>query len=466
MLKVHSCAQKTVKELHDFSHKISNLISHSGKANVSYIYTDVVEALLEEEIENKRPEGHLYRTKYHNIEEISDIKFIKCGNQIKGIMTLRTIDTFDGKCRILPFVFLPDLSLIETQRLWGNIKEKLENYTRPDETLQGYIRYMAYVESLKDKRSFDEWLTLILSLIWTGNEYAQLGVDIPEKTSEDYEIIGRNYNISNLNETEEYLKCLRRITLEMAASQRIDIDHLILDSLEKENYITEVNEDSSGRIQEEDIVNSLEQYWQIIAAEEEERARLIAGNPVFYSERKKLRHTHNCGEMINELFNGKSQEEMGLGIAYILQMMDRGMISVSSYGSGEEPEKGFIQRAKAGEMSLLIYPSKMKEYIPLLAKIYNYCEKRGLEWWKVANDYCNSDYSKMGQEECLEVEKFVNYLYFYDQNPDEWDIYYGNDVISNKDTETQRINRKLEFVFTCYGHWSGFEQYVKEVLMK
>ena len=466
MLKVHSCAQKTVKELHDFSHEISNLISHSGKANVSYIYTDVVGALLEEKIENKRPEGHLYRTKYHNIEEISNIKFIKCGSQVKGIMTLRMLDMFDGRRRVLPFAFLPDLSQTETQCLWDNIKEKLQNYTRSDETLDKYIRYMEYVESLKNKRSFDEWLTLILSLMLMGNVYAQLDVDIPEETLEDYEIIGRNYNISNLNETEEYLKYLRRIILEMAVSQRIDIDHLILDSLEKENYITEANEDSSGRMQEKDIVNSLEQYWETIAAEEEERARLIAGNPVFYSERKKLRHTHNCGEMINELFNGRSQEEMGLGIAYILQMMDRGMISVSSYGSGEESTKGFIQRAKAGEMSLLIYPSKMKEYIPLLAKIYNYCEKRGLEWWKIANDYCNSSYSRMSQEECQSVEKFVKYLYYYDQNPDEWDIYYGNDVINNKDTETQRINRKLELVFNSYGYWSGFERYVKEVLMK
>ena len=78
----------------------------------------------------------------------------------------------------------------------------------------------------------------------------------------------------------------------------------------------------------------------------------------------------------------------------------------------------------------------------------------------------SKSYSRMSQEECQSVEKFVKYLYYYDQNPDEWDIYYGNDVINNKDTETQRINRKLELVFNSYGYWSGFERYVKEVLMK
>lgn len=114
--------------------------------------------------------------------------------------------------------------------------------------------------------------------------------------------------------------------------------------------------------------------------------------------------------------------------------------------------------------ALLIYPRKMKEYIPMLAQIYNYCEKRGLEWWKVSIDYCKSEYSGMSPEEIEKVKDFVMYLYYYDQNPDEWDIYYGNDDISNKDTEVQKINKKLELVFNNYKKSKGFEQYIKNVL--
>lgn len=114
--------------------------------------------------------------------------------------------------------------------------------------------------------------------------------------------------------------------------------------------------------------------------------------------------------------------------------------------------------------ALLIYPRKMREYIPLLAQIYNYCDKRGLEWWKVSIDYCKSEYSEMSPEETEKVKDFVVYLWKYDQNPDEWDIYFGNDVINNKENEVQQMNKKLELVFSSYKYSSKFEQYVREVL--
>lgn len=455
MLKVHCGATRTVKELHDFSHQISNLISRSGKANVSYVYADTISSL--------KKELYGYTTRYWGIEEHANIKLIRQENRVKGIMTLRMIDMPGKNYRMIPFVFLPDLSRSETDNLWNYISEKFLDYNGTNNRLE---RYMDQLKQLKDTRSFDELLTLIISAIWLENAYAQTGVRAIESKPEDYRIIARNYNISNLEETEDFLKYVRQTTRKMAKEQPMNIEKLLTESLDEESYILEVGEEQTQEMQESAIVLHLEEYWQEIAADEEMRARLVAENPVFYSENKSLRHTHNCGEMLKQLFQGRTEKEICIGIAYFLQMMDGGIVSVSSYGSGENENAGFIQRAKAGEMSLLIYPGRMKEYIPLLAQIYNYCDKRELEWWKVAIKYCNSDYSGMSPEEIEEVQKFIKYLYVYDQNPDEWDIYYGNDVVNDKENEIQQMNRKLKLVFSSYEHWNGFERYVREVLMK
>ena len=471
-LRVHSCATKSVKQMHEFSYGLSQLIAHSGKANAAYVYSEMITSgkyLRLKELEEFSDEL-LYTTIYNGITEYSREKFVLDDDKVKAILTIRVNSVASNKHRIIPFVFLPDLTEIETTNLWTTLKQSFIECGNNEEIIQEYLRYMEQLKDLDGMRSFNEWITLILSQMWLSSVYNQAGIRMRTTSVDDYRILAGNYNITGLVKTKKYLKCVIDTTNSIAkCKDKMFLEKILLENIDQDNYLVKIDKSRQWIQDTDSIKNEVEGYWYNIAAREEKEARsAVGGFDSYYEEavKKVTRNTHHLGEMIGSLFRQKTTGEIGLGIAYLLQMMDAGMVGVSSYASKSEQVLGFTQYAKAGEMSLLIYPKRMKKYLPFLARIYNYCIDMGLEWYKTVIDFCNSVYSDMNPEEVEKIEKFVSYLYDNGLNPDEWNIYYGDEVTGNGDSkEYGQMNRKIALVMNSYKYLNGCEQYIDNVLL-
>lgn len=69
--------------------------------------------------------------------------------------------------------------------------------------------------------------------------------------------------------------------------------------------------------------------------------------------------------------------------------MDNGVIGIYSFDIKEAAESDYVQCVKPGEMSLVIYPARVREYLPVFSRIYQYCVYWEMDWQKVIIDFVN-----------------------------------------------------------------------------
>lgn len=70
-------------------------------------------------------------------------------------------------------------------------------------------------------------------------------------------------------------------------------------------------------------------------------------------------------EVLRKLTVGDTMKTIGYKIAYFQQLMDNGVIGIYSFDIKEAAESDYVQCVKPGEMSLVIYPARVREYLPV-----------------------------------------------------------------------------------------------------
>lgn len=145
-----------------------------------------------------------------------------------------------------------------------------------------------------------------------------------------------------------------------------------------------------------------------------------------YSERDKRtqRVARACCFLMNEVAEGYTQEQGKYMVAYFLQMMDAGVLGVSSYAPSRVKVVGYAQYAKAGEQSLALEPLKMFEYIPLLARIQTHCECVGEGLLDGFWEYAESSKCGLSVGTARKLEKFILRLSEMGQRPADWNENY------------------------------------------
>lgn len=109
------------------------------------------------------------------------------------------------------------------------------------------------------------------------------------------------------------------------------------------------------------------------------------------------------------------------------------------------------------DMALFIYPIRMKEYIPVLSRIYQYCVYWEMDWKKVIIDFCKSSDSDIPEKDVYQIEGFINYLSESGQEPQQWDIDYEIGDISDE----EKASRNLKRTIRNYHYWKHFEKYIE-----
>ena len=400
------------KFLHKFSNDISLLICWSGIANASYIYS---ERISEENTETLDLTSFI-NTSYQNVSQCTKIEFIGEDKEKKAVFTLRIIKNLDGKCSVLPFVFVPNLGTEETQMLLLIIQDRMRDRNIPEE----YITRLHDLERIPGKRTFNEIVTLLFSHALLQDFNRKYNIVIQENlVEEELTKLARNYDRYGFEDAKEWLKRILSEQLFVPGEIEEILEHVIILGRKMINIVPGRMEKLS-RKNEIMIRRKVERYFYVRGSEEEREAHVISRKPYAYERERTARKARGCGFLFWELNDGYRELEAKYCIAYFLQMMDAGVVCLSSYAPNEINVVGLAQFAKTGEQSLVSEPLRFYEWIPMLAKIEDDCGENPEEFYEELEKYGLRAQSGLDERKLREIENFVKRIYYMGQRIQDW----------------------------------------------
>ncbi len=395
---------------HKFSSDISMLIQRVNMANAAYIYSEHISAEQFEQIEERK---EYIETKYQNIRQYTKVKYVKTENAVQAIFTLRYIQDYNKNgYRVIPFVFLPNLATDETENLMQEI------FPFIDDELVRLFQSLYWIEG---RRSFNELLTLYLSAVFMNDTEKKNPITIDEeekKAERKAELIklARNYNFYGDEETA--IQMLETLLGKITLSQE-KLEEILRNKIPLTRTIFTIDEENNKK-QRNEIVNRLEDYFYEAGGKSEKRAKELMDMVYFETPMRSERVVSGCCFTLKELNAGYSEQDSQISMAYFLQLMDCGVVGISSFAPNKMNVVGFAQFAKAGEQSLLVMPLRYMEYIPFLVTMQKQCNRYEHETWEELARYQSSGMSDIPEKTAEQLTAFLQKLKEIGQRPAEW----------------------------------------------
>ena len=371
--KMKYMRRENARFLHSFSSNISEWILCSGLSNTSYVYS---RAIGEAQMADIRKKQELICTKYQNTYQYTSVAFIGTGNRKKAVLSLRFVKVKETEGYLaIPFVFLPNLHMDVTVMLWDEVKNRVGN--------TDFQQMMQLFSDIPGKRIFNEFLTMLFSnvVLYDFLERFQIRIqpeeEESESISEEIQKLARNYNFDTLHRTCDLLRDLLLRKLFDRDEMTEMFERVIPDSYKVLELSTNEHPADYALLQDS-IIRRLESYFYSRGWQEEKSACRITQAPYYMSPRRSERQVRGCCFILTELCSGYESRGAELLIAYFMQMMDAGILSLSSYAPNNMDVVGYAQFVKAGELSLLLEPLRFYEYLPMLASVQAECRK-----WKI-----------------------------------------------------------------------------------
>lgn len=413
--------------LHRLSSNISTLILHSDIANAVYIYS---RHLTEDQFQRVDRSDYV-ETIYQGTKQYAKIVFIG-REEIKAVFSLRIIrNTGQEGYRVIPFVFLPNLSGEETEKIFGHIQEGL----RAGEMDERYLEWMCRLQDVWGKRTFNELVTLILGQVLLQEFWVKNGIDMTEGTGREpvtrqkssdraYEIrkLARNYNTGSLEGTEAFLK----VILSGKWFTPGDVARIICSAVERDRKLIRMEPGRTvpGEKEKQAIRERIEDYFWEKEKEEKSAAHALSWESYYPTAKRSERRVRGCGFLLWEISEGYTEPENRYCIAYFLQMMDAGVLALSSYASKNTRVVGFAQFAKTGELSQMIQPIRMLEWIPVIIAVEMEGEWLCRPFEEILRRYGRSEECDLSQEEIWKMIQFKEELTQMGQKARDWDWNY------------------------------------------
>lgn len=407
--------------MHKTSEQISELLSASGMANACYIFSEHFSNA--EFLKEKWEERGCVSSSFQNVLEHSWVQPIGTGGRVKAVLTLRIFqDSAHGGYRAIPFAFLPNLGREETAGIFNEILETIGK----DHPCG---KWMQELERIEGKRSFNELLSLIISNVVLQEFNVRYNIQ-PDQQDYQHEIrkLARNYNQHDLWETEQYLNYL--IGNKLFGQE--ELERILEKYISDERYIVQLREGNTEELSRErirQIVKREESFFYEKGRRDEQQAYELSRYLYVPDIWRVDRFVRGVCFDLRQLFEGYSRQEFVYGMAYFLQMMDAGILSLSSYASQNIRVVGYAQFLKAGEQSLFLLPMEHYSYVPMLTAMQRRGEqlKGGLKG-EIAR-FRESGYSNIGEEQWNDIMDFVETLQGIGQTPEDWD----EDFLRKKD---------------------------------
>lgn len=412
--------------IHMLSNKISSLVLCLNMANASYIYSMF---LSDKDFNNLNLDGFI-ETSYQNTKQYARIQYVGQDEEKKAVFTLRIVkNTGSEGYRVIPFIFMPNMAEEETNDILACMAIQM----REAGITSKYIELLYYLKSIPGKRAFNELVTLWLSQAVLQDFCIQNGICnvIPEE--DEIRKLARNFNygsICGLDGMKSSEDMLRTIVSKHVFSLN-SIGQIVNSFVQDGRKLLFVTKDDNGYVTDEEkrkIKYRLEDYFYHIASEEEREACILSEKPYYHTDERSKRNVRGCGFLLREVNSGYTELQAAYSFAYFLQMMDAGVLSLSSYAYRKVRVVGFSQFAKAGEQSLLLMPLRMYEWLPLISQMQQYCEWRGRDFDEEIYEYGNSKECDISPGLIKKIIKFVDGLSYIKQEAAEWTGYYINKI--------------------------------------
>ncbi len=460
----HFCGIDRWREL---SSRLSSLLLDCNVANAGYIFSSYI---TEGQIENLRDSGYLtgfVRTVYQNVPEYTYVDVI--GNEsVKAILSLRLIEGKEAGCRAIPFVFLPDLSQMETDRLWEAVLSKAERKLNAEIGLRAWTVRLREIRGL---RSANEFLTLLLSVPVLQDFQISCGI---QRSKEDHERelqkMVRNYNMTSEEETENIL----RLVLDHPLLTLEEVKAVLTDVIGNEMHlILRESADTSADIPKELLdqyrLKLEDRFYEMNLKEESETFKKLEKyrNGEWNNRQKARRYAESSYEILQEILNDKVQNlrvpltDIIACIVMFLQMMDAGVVSVSSYAPQNRLPEGMAQFAKAGEQSQMLMVLRYYEYLPLLRDIQRAAGNLGKSMSSVltaygkSKEFCDLDSDTDVVEQ---LQKLLKQMAKAGQKPSDWSSKYLDKYDFGPQKDIQYL---YDFIQKQMDHMESFQEYMR-----
>lgn len=373
--------------------KINRVESNTWRKNIR-----TAEYLLE--LETSKEDFDKVKSELKEIRKGNYIKTWKIGacSAIKAELTLQFIES-NEKYKIIPFTFIVDLDSEETQQLESLFVNKIK-----DKDLKNLLEHY---KSFKNMRVYNEFLTTLINLSIVKDFCEQFKINY---TINDVKII-ENFNFYTSRQTRNCINSILKKQLMKITELQNELGVLI--------YESKIVESKKA------VENSIETY---IYNKRYEENRLVhelrnrAYNPyVDYSRRYVI--------SMNEMLSKFSTEQL-------LEMVNTGYITISSYGNNKESTDGLRQFIRAEIKADEILPLKYKKYIPLLSYMQDECKKWHIDLKSELEDFCEWGKERI-EASAEELFSFVYKLYKLGQKVGDFEY-----ISDSKDDELKKLYKE------------------------
>jgi len=370
--KLHYMRKESPKFWRQVSSDLSSLILQSDITNACYIYTEhLSDAQMDEMKDALIGEEGFIRTIYQRIQQYVKLSYLGSDSEVKAVLALRIIkNDYQEGYRIAPFAFLPNMTAEETDMIADFIAGKLP---------KKYQKWFMGLREIYGKRAFSEIITLLFSDAILKSFKKDYGIIAdPEEKKRELVKLARNYCQCSLEQTVQMLEEL--IGMEQESLLSLDEIGRAMELIHPgERMMMQLETGKTLEItleRRQEIRDKVEDYFYEQGRIDEEAAYQLMKLPYCLPNAQAKRRARGCCFTLRELNQGYTREESQYCMAYLLQMIDAGIGSLSSYAPNDVKVYGYAQFTKAGEQSLLIRPLRMYRYIPLLSRIQYECERR------------------------------------------------------------------------------------------
>ena len=407
-------------------YKINKFLSRNGDSDV-YRFSEYIS---EEEFKKINLENYI-KTRYKKKTQYTLVEYVADSNEIKAILTLRIIKCEDIHLyRVVPLVILHNLSEEETNSLIDILLEKMEG-TEFDENDKDYIQKLE--KKVGAKSILSELIVLFFSQVLL-QEFNLVNNIVTNENDYQEEILKmtRAYDVYGLINTQKLLKKVIKERLFTVDELKIVLENAI----PSKRGICKIQNGESCIVNQQEIIERLEKYFYRIISKEEKHLVDVEKE---YEEYKRLSALDICwkssivifgGTVLRLINEGNTEIEFFYTIAILLQMVDYGMVSITSLGPCLYRDVGFVQYLRVEKQTLLVYPLEMMEYIPMLSE---------MELMEYASNNLRDEFIKFSRSskcnlEHTEINKileFINHMDSMGQTANEWNGNYEGDCFED-----------------------------------
>ncbi len=452
LIGTHYTRAESAEFYYRLSGNISSLILDSGFVNATYVVSELIS---ESDFIKNGFENDFVKTSFQNNVQYAEVLYCGSSSTVKAAATLRLVkNEWEKGYRAVPFVFLPNLDMQETlamhQRICGKMLES-EYFTNQDKE---YLDFLLEQDGL---RSYSEFITMILSYAVLQEFNRRYHIKIsPEDVEREVHKVSLNYPNRDGYDVSGFIQ---RLLWHSFLSDLETVDDIILNSLSEGRYLFNVSQNLISYT-DEDLLKQLEDSIYSMGYTEERNAFLLLTDPSFTGKRHLARQVRGCGFLLREMAEHKDSDTITKLISYFLQMLDAGTATLSSLGGSGMKVCGLSQFAKAGELSLLLYPLRFIEYMPFLADMHQDC----MQWARELEDeLVRFQKSGMGDIEDAVFDKillFCQKLKGIGQSPEDWNGNFAlRAKLKYKSEKNDKLSQIMHLISIQRRHVENYERY-------